>query len=274
MDLLSAIETLTSNVKLKQLTLAYEELSSRYRSFSGSYMSTPLHRLAYLQARMPATFAVLKKVLSDAADLKIESVLDVGAGPGTGVWAAQAVFWGLKQATLLEKDNHLIDLGKQLAKAGSNSFLEKSRWVPYDIEKKGAFTPHDLTLASYVIGELQTNTLEPFIQNLWEKTNKILVVVEPGTPRGFSLVQTARDFLIGKGAFILSPCPHSQKCPMSSSDWCHFSVRLDRTSSHRKTKLATLSYEDEKFSYIIASKNPTNPVNARILRHPIKRKVM
>ena len=53
-------------------------------------------------------------------------------------------------------------------------------------------------------------------------------------------------------------------------DWCHFAQRVERSSQHRKLKGAALGYEDEKFSYIIASRNRFPPVAARIVRHPQK----
>jgi ribosomal protein RSM22 (predicted rRNA methylase) len=44
-------------------------------------------------------------------------------------------------------------------------------------------------------------------------------------------------------------------CPMKSDSWCHFSQRSDRLEFQKVTKKGmTLSYEDEKYSYIILVK--------------------
>ena len=59
---------------------------------------------------------------------------------------------------------------------------------------------------------------------------------------------------------------------MSSRDWCHFAVRLSRTPLHRTLKGGALGYEDEKYSYLIASKVTHLPSGSRIVRRPIKRK--
>ena len=59
---------------------------------------------------------------------------------------------------------------------------------------------------------------------------------------------------------------------MAGGDWCHFAARLARSSTHRQAKGGTLGYEDEKFSYVIMSKNENGFSGARILRHPIKNK--
>ncbi|HEY5162745.1 MAG TPA: small ribosomal subunit Rsm22 family protein, partial [Terriglobales bacterium] len=41
-------------------------------------------------------------------------------------------------------------------------------------------------------------------------------------------------------------------------------------SEHRRLKGGDLGYEDEKFSYLIASKIAGNQASARIVRHPLK----
>jgi ribosomal protein RSM22 (predicted rRNA methylase) len=56
----------------------------------------------------------------------------------------------------------------------------------------------------------------------------------------------------------------------AAGDWCHFAQRVERTSRHRQLKGGTLGYEDEKFSYLVASRKPSETVPPRILRHPGK----
>ena len=53
-------------------------------------------------------------------------------------------------------------------------------------------------------------------------------------------------------------------------DWCHFAQRLERTSAHRQAKTASLAYEDEKFSYLVACRATVAPAVSRIVRHPRK----
>jgi ribosomal protein RSM22 (predicted rRNA methylase) len=98
-----------------------------------------------------------------------------------------------------------------------------------------------------------------------------LVVIEPGTVRGFHFIHEARSALIAAGAHLLAPCPHGKECPMAASgDWCHFAARVERTSLHRQLKGGALGYEDEKFSYVVASRDPISAAPARIVRHPQK----
>lgn len=56
----------------------------------------------------------------------------------------------------------------------------------------------------------------------------------------------------------------------AGNDWCHFSQRLERSTEHRLVKSGSLGYEDEKFSYIIATRLDLPTAQARIVRHPRK----
>ena len=52
--------------------------------------------------------------------------------------------------------------------------------------------------------------------------------------------------------------------------WCHFAARVERTSIHRRIKRASLGHEDEKFSYVIFSRNPASRADSGVIRHPLK----
>jgi ribosomal protein RSM22 (predicted rRNA methylase) len=59
---------------------------------------------------------------------------------------------------------------------------------------------------------------------------------------------------------------------MQPPDWCHFSVRLARSRDHMHAKQATVPFEDEKFSYLIVSRQPASLEGARILSPPAESK--
>lgn len=55
---------------------------------------------------------------------------------------------------------------------------------------------------------------------------------------------------------------------MTDDDWCHFGQRVARTALHRAIKDAALGFEDEKYSYVVASRGRPAHAAARVLRAP------
>ncbi|MBS0653885.1 MAG: rRNA methyltransferase [Verrucomicrobia bacterium] len=221
---------------------------------------------------MPATYATIVQALRELSfrtpSLLVESALDVGAGPGTGLWALREIFApSLKWVTLLEKDPGFIRLGKELY--GNRSEIDV-KWEVCDAAMAESFPSHDLVLASFSLGEFQESDWQKTLLAMWKAARKFLIVIEPGTPRGFGMIRRMREILLEQGGHLVAPCPHSQTCPMQGSDWCHFAARVERTSIHRQIKNATMNYEDEKFSYLIFSREKVPEVQARILTRPQK----
>lgn len=58
----------------------------------------------------------------------------------------------------------------------------------------------------------------------------------------------------------------------AGTDWCHFAARVSRSSLHRQVKSGSLAYEDEKFSYVAATRLPVEPAASRVVRRPQIRK--
>jgi ribosomal protein RSM22 (predicted rRNA methylase) len=228
-------------------------------------LSTREARAAYLLTRLPATYAANRYVFAEIVRLSPilhpQTLLDLGAGPGTSLWAARE-FWPEIQSTLIESNEDFLKLGARLAPDS------KVQWLHQDISRTETFPDSEIVILSYALGELKEP--ERTIERAWHATGKVLVIVEPGTPRNFAAVAAARAKLIAAGAFPMAPCPHANECPMAAAgDWCHFAVRLERSSEHRRLKGGTLGYEDEKFSYLAFSKTPVDTAPARIVRHPL-----
>jgi ribosomal protein RSM22 (predicted rRNA methylase) len=273
----TAIEELSARADSKRLAAACRQLTERYKGASSASPAVrdAIDRIAYLSARLPATFAANMHVLTElrrrAPGIEISTLLDLGAGPGTALFAAAEMFLALRDATLLEADPQWLTLGQQLASASPFAAVRTAQWMRGDLRANGELQPHDLVVISYAMGELAQNAAEAVIRRAWHCARKFLVVVEPGTRRGFAVLNAVRSFLIAQHADILAPCPHQDVCPMAAAnDWCHFSQRLERTSEHRRIKSGSLGYEDEKFSYLIATRLNLPPAQTRIVRHPHK----
>lgn len=205
--------------------------------------------LAYAATRMPATYAVLRKVLAEIGQ-PVATAFDIGAGTGAGAWALRDTFGYDIRVTCEERDPAMLELGRKLTPF--------AQWTSQAVEQA------DVVLLSYVLGEVPD--AEALVSRAWECARRFLVIVEPGTPRGFARIAALRS---REGA-IVAPCPHKLMCPMqAANDWCHFAARVERTALHRQLKGGELSHEDEKFSYVILSREgPAATAPARIVRHP------
>jgi ribosomal protein RSM22 (predicted rRNA methylase) len=270
---LSEIGALAPAGELKQ---AAKRLSDDYRAGSPARaLRGETERLAYLMVRMPATYAAMRSALEASADAMPEfaprTMLDLGSGPGTALWAACAVFPSLEKLAAIERDAGLASLARELADAAQNAAIREAEWRNGDLQSWNPAERYDLVIASYALGELSAENRRRVLLAAWAACDGSLAVVEPGTRRGFESIAQMRDWLIDAGAMLAAPCPHALECPMrAAGDWCHFSARLERSAEHRRLKQGDLGYEDEKFSYVIASKLPVRSPDARIVRHPMR----
>ncbi len=99
----------------------------------------------------------------------------------------------------------------------------------------------------------------------------MVLIIEPGTPSGFSNIIQARDILIETGFSTIALCSASAGfCPLrdSESDWCHFVERIDRSRIQRHLKNGVLGYEYEKYSYVLMAKCPRHLDGKRIISRP------
>lgn len=269
-----AIEKELAGTQFSHLADARASLTDKYRDPNRHqkrhpFMTEELQRKSYLATRLPATYAVVYRVLEEvrkqAPDSNIGNILDIGSGPGTALWAAHEIFPGLQSYRAIEQDSDLISIGKRLTQKASFEIT----WKQSDM-RTTQFEENDLIVFSYSLGELAAEEQIQIIQRAWHAAKKLLVIIEPGTMHGFACIRAARQQLIDLQAHPVSPCPHAYSCPMPANDWCHFFERVERSSTHRRLKEASLGYEDEKFSYFAASKTPVALPEARILRHPQK----
>jgi ribosomal protein RSM22 (predicted rRNA methylase) len=278
-----AIDQELSTCEPARLRAAATRLSDTYREPSARTRATPLaddlQRAAYLAVRMPATFAAIVAALGwtregcgDESAAQIHTMLDLGSGPGTALWAAAQVFPTLASATAIERDSHLIEIARNLSTHSEDAVLRNTHWLCGDLTASLPEKTWDMVVCSYALNELPEAQRAQLIRKAWARTAKLLVVVEPGTMAGFANILAARTLLLGAGATLAAPCPNALACPMAGSDWCHFAARIERTATHRRLKDATLGHEDEKFSYVAFSRAPLENESesppARIVRHP------
>jgi ribosomal protein RSM22 (predicted rRNA methylase) len=275
-QLQSALDAELRGLPPRRLERATAALVERYRgrqpAQDGAFVTSADDVAAYAAYRAPATFAALAAALVELRACWLgkapRSLLDVGAGPGTALWAAQAVWPELERALLLERDAPMRELGQRLAARSDAPLIRDARWQMVDLLGAWRTDQHDLVTAGYVLNELPEESRAAVVEQLWSSAGAGLLLLEPGTPAGFAIVRAARQQLIAAGATVLAPCPHDRACPMPANDWCHFAARLQRTRLLRELKGGTLPWEDEKYAYVAVARQPGAAIVGRVLRRP------
>ncbi|MGV9427437.1 small ribosomal subunit Rsm22 family protein [Streptomyces sp. NPDC003656] len=261
----------------RQATAAVERLIANYRGDTPT--NAPILRdradvAAYAAYRMPATFEAVRSALGAFADAVPEWVpgshVDIGGGTGAATWAVAATWDGTRPVTVLDWAEPALALGREIAAAHPG--LAGARWERARIGAALDLADTDLVTVSYVLNEL-SETDRAALVDAAAGAARSVVIVEAGTPAGYERIIEARDRLIAAGFRIAAPCPHSAPCPIvPGTDWCHFSARVSRSSLHRQVKGGSLAYEDEKFSYVAATRLPAEPALNRVVRRPQIRK--
>lgn len=268
------IEKEVDKYKITVLKEYSQNLSNKYmgeKRTGKTLLNQEVEAVAYSVIRMPATFGAiissLNNILENNCDLKITSLLDIGAGTGAASWAVNEIL-DLESITCIEREKVMSNLGKRLMQSG-NDVLRKAKWIDKDIIRDNINEKADLVVVSYMINELKEEDRVGIIEKLLNFTNKVLLIIEPGTPEGFKNIKKIRNEAIKRNLNIIAPCTHCNECELPEDDWCSSVVRVQRSKVHKILKSGDVPFEDEKFSYIAISKIESNHADVRILRHPI-----
>jgi ribosomal protein RSM22 (predicted rRNA methylase) len=280
--LTGALEAVLAGADTADLHRATRRLIEVYRSGapqSEPVLRDPVSTLAYAAYRMPATHAAVSTALRLAGGAdpemgsQLRSLVDLGGGTGAASWAVAEAAPLLERIDVRDASGDALALGERIARHGPPP-LVGARWSRASVRAGLELPRADLVGLGYLLGELEPPLRTVALEAAEAATDRVLVV-EPGTPRGFAAVLAARDQLVGHGWHVLAPCPQDGPCPVAAraGDWCHFSARLDRTALHRRLKDGARSYEDEKLAFVLAVRHrPSSRPAARVLRHPFTRK--
>lgn len=267
-ELKEEIEKIMCSAQYTKIIEESQSISKKYRENNGKgnkLVTKQSEAIAYAISRMPATYCAVYTTMQQCLKIykeDIKTVLDIGAGTGAATWAVTNLI-DTEQIICLEREAEMRKIGSQLMK----THLTSVKWKSIDLCKDEIQEKADLVITSYVINELKAEDRKKAIVKMWDATNGIFVIIEPGTPEGFSHILEARKILLEQGANIVAPCTHHNGCPLKN-DWCSFYTRLARSKLQKQAKQGALGYEDEKFSYMAFSKIGTNKCDAVILRHP------
>jgi ribosomal protein RSM22 (predicted rRNA methylase) len=270
-----AVDRVLSDIAPDDLSATATTISQRYREErrdGKSHVANNREALAYLAVRLPATYAAVRASFAAVAEARPDFAprtgLDIGAGPGTAVWAAAECWPTLADAQIVEASPIFRAFGEQL---GGELQQLRTTWRTSDVvvdEIDGE--PRDLVTLTYVLNELASEDRTRLLERLWRSTADMLVIVEPGTPAGWQRILAARRQLIESGGHIVAPCPHQRDCPIQPPDWCHFARRVARSRLHKQVKGVDVPWEDEKFIYIAVSRRAATAAGARVIARPRK----
>jgi len=274
-ELTQALEALLSGRENAQLERDAKTISENYRMRTGQgsrLLTREGEAAAYAAARMPATFAAAYEAIAqalEAGDCEPKTLVDCGAGTGAATWAA-AQLLDLDAITCLEREDAMRSVGSALMRSGCGA-LAAAQWTSCDLTADRQLPRAELVVEGYMLGELSENMRLPVAEKLWNACTQMLVLIEPGTPQGFANLAAVRAHLASLGAHVAAPCPADcRACPMTGDDWCHFSVRVQRTRLHKALKGGDAPYEDEKYCYLALTREaPKAACQARVLRHPL-----
>lgn len=250
-----------------------KKISKSYRTNNGKgrvLLSSRNESMAYAISRMPATYSAVYNSLRYTLEIykpKIESVADIGAGTGSATIAVNELL-DIDYIECFERQDEMQDIGVKIFE-NYNNLSKKVKWKKIDICKDIIDSKYDLVITSYMLNEIKEEERNIVIEKLWKISNKILLIVEPGTVQGYTNIVNAKNKLITMGAKVIAPCVCNE-CKLLEGDWCNFSCRVQRTRMHKEIKEADAPYEDEKYIYLAVTKDDFDRVNKkRILRHPM-----
>lgn len=276
-DLYASIAQALATIPAARWLQEAQALSERYRA-ERRHAAQPLaagrpQALGYAALMMPATYAQLRGAMVATARRiprwQPRTLLDLGSGPGTSLWAAIAQWPSLETLVAWEREPAFIELGRDLAHGSAATAVRGARWERIDLQRQlPAPHPYDMVVLGHVLNELNTDAQRAVVEYAWQCTTDVLLIVEPGNSAAFPHVRAARESLLAAGARTIAPCAHDAPCPLVN-DWCHFPQRLTRPDFQRRARGAPSQWEDSKFAYAAMARfGPDHPIWARIIREP------
>ncbi|KAI9302924.1 mitochondrial small ribosomal subunit Rsm22-domain-containing protein [Cunninghamella echinulata] len=228
----------------------------------------PRESAAYVAGVLPSTYAAISNIFLEIKNRLMDfspiSMLDFGTGPGTSIWAAKNTFDTINKVTGVDLSEDMLRVAEYIENdMQTKKDIDFKRYMTYDPRVPKT----DLVVSAFTLGEITSLALQQStVKDLWDQTGDVLVLVERGTPVGFSTIARARQWILDyekEDIHVVAPCPHDKPCPLMYSSqanvekfWCHFSQRVQRPPFLMKTKHSKYNTEDSKYSYVIFRRKP------------------
>ena len=245
--------------KREQLTLKYKTSQAVNKSVFDSREDSAVYAIS----RMPSTFAVIYTLINDLLKQdkikNIGSVIDIGSGTGAVYFACKELFDDVS-VSLFERDKNMIEI--------FDKFETGENVKRFDFLKDSIDESADLVMSNYVFSELNEEGRKTALKKMLDCSNKYVLIVDTGTPRTYENFMKIKKMVSEMGYRVIAPC-NSEKCGLKN-DYCQFYARVERSSLLKLSKSAELSYEDEKYFYLLILKDVEldNEDEKRVIRRP------
>ena len=265
-DVQQKVNSLFVGLNKETLVSKRENLTQKYKTSQAvnkSVFESNTDSAIYAISRMPSTYAVICTLIKDLIEQnkieKVSSIIDIGSGTGSGYFACRELFEDI-DVSLYERDKNMIDIFDKF-ETGIN--VKRFDFLRDDIENSA-----DLVMSNYVFSELNEEGRKIALEKMIKASNKYVLIVDTGTPRTYENFMKLKKMVFDMGYSIIAPC-FSQKCGLKN-DYCQFFARVERSSLLKMAKSAELSYEDEKYFYLLISKDITSfdENQKRVIRRP------
>jgi len=254
---------------------------------------------AYLVGRAPGCYAAVLRALSEIKvrdpNFRPNSLLDFGSGCGTSVWAANTIWRShIKLYYCVDPSEDMNQMAFFLFAGGNYDtylpglFIRKS--MPALSSGK-----YDIVVSAYSMCEIPSQKKRlSYLDALWERTEKYLILIETGNFHGFTLIDEMRNYALNKWTSeracydsdehgspkeslqVFAPCPHQTKCPMSETAMsCSFEQIYEVPKFIQSLQKGNeRNFVKEKFSYVVLQKKMKNHKNTlhwpRLIKQPHK----
>ncbi len=227
-------------------------------SLPPDYLNDPVCRSGYLLYFLPVNALKVVKVLQEFKPFELTSgkirILDLGAGPGSGMLGTMIFYSALLKKGIFKEINldfTLVDHSYSPLKDAINLHRAYadilSREIPgfhsaclikhFDLRRESLnrflrnFKYH-LVLMENLLNEFPDNRqksdfVESNLRQHVDPEKGKLIIIEPALKKTSRGLQKLRDEMIGvrKAGFVHAPCLHQERCPLNVvnlRDWCHF----------------------------------------------------
>nr|XP_022336403.1 methyltransferase-like protein 17, mitochondrial isoform X1 [Crassostrea virginica] len=221
--------------------------------------------LRYSYSRMIPNYCVLTTCLSEIKKrdpaFEPESVLNMGSGIGSAVWATHSLWPDtVRQYYCVDDAPEMNKMAMQILKEGNVNRLNMVIPNVYFRDKlpsqrSGQFS---IVICAYTLMDFpHRKSRLQLISELWDRTKDYFVLVDVGTRCGFELIQEVRHRLLKISeqtdqVNIFAPCPNIPRCPMLNLSEkpvpCNFEVQCPQWKGQSQDRIA------ERYSYIIFKK--------------------